>query len=428
MEMEDNSTGSVQSESNYENIIDDAGAAVSAGAEEAAEETDRYSSAADVYKPAVRHHKAKRYLSFILAIVIAMVSGTAGGLITYYLMSRNAPAAEPVMYQTVIRYASEGEQPDAELTCAQVSEMTQNSVVQISTEMIQTSIYMQQYITSGAGSGVILSEDGYIVTNNHVIANATSVSVTLFDGTVYEASVVAADEMTDLAIIKIEASGLKPVILGDSDSVRVGDSVMIVGNPLGELGGSVSHGIISATDRSISVEGKPMVLLQTDAAINPGNSGGAMFNMYGELIGIVNAKSTGSSIDNLGFAIPVSTAKPVIEELLAYGYVRGRAYMGISMVSVNDVFTSMQYRVNEYGVYVTGVVSGSAADKAGVKTGDRIVSIGGYAINTDADVTMALLKFSAGDKTDIVIKRDGKEKSLDIVFDEYVPKKSGSDN
>ena len=187
------------------------------------------------------------------------------------------------------------------------------------------------------------------------MAHSTSISVTLFDGSVYKAVLIASDDLSDLAIIRIDATGLSPVILGDSDTAKVGDSVLIVGNPLGELGGSVSQGIISATDRAITVEGKPMVLLQTDAAINPGNSGGAMFNMYGELIGVVNAKSTGSSIDNLGFAIPVNTAKPIIEQLLDFGYVKGRAYMGISMISVNDVFTSMQYRVNEYGVYVTGV-------------------------------------------------------------------------
>ena len=287
---------------------------------------------------------------------------------------------------------------------------------------------MQQYITSGAGSGVILSEDGYIVTNNHVIENATSIKVTLFDGSVFDAVLVAADDISDLAVIKIEASGLSPVILGDSDSVKVGDCVLIVGNPLGELGGSVSHGIISATDRSITVEGNPMVLLQTDAAINPGNSGGAMFNMFGELIGVVNAKSAGSSIDNLGFAIPVNSAKPIIEQLLAYGYVKGRAYMGISMVSVNDVFTSMQYRVNEYGVYVTGVISGSAADRAGIKTGDRIVSIGGSLISTDLDITKILMNYSAGDRTDIVIKRGGKEMTLDITFDEYIPQKPETSN
>lgn len=415
-------------ENRYDSIIDDAGISVSGESDQNDQTISYDSTRTDIYIPQNGNHNGKKYLSLLLALMIALVSGSAGGLITYHLINRNTSGIEEViMYQSVIRYA-EDDVPDQELTCAQVSEMTQNSVVQITTEKIQTSIYMQQYITSGAGSGVILSEDGYIVTNNHVIENATSIKVTLFDGSVFDAVLVAADDISDLAVIKIEASGLSPVILGDSDSVKVGDSVLIVGNPLGELGGSVSHGIISATDRSITVEGNPMVLLQTDAAINPGNSGGAMFNMFGELIGVVNAKSAGSSIDNLGFAIPVNSAKPIIEQLLAYGYVKGRAYMGISMVSVNDVFTSMQYRVNEYGVYVTGVISGSAADRAGIKTGDRIVSIGGSQISTDLDITKILMNYSAGDRTDIVIKRGGKEMTLDITFDEYIPQKPETSN
>lgn len=411
----------------YENITDDAG--ISGSESEAHREyyNPYVSSSGYETHPKKNLNGISRRMALLLAVVLCLASGSAGALLTLKLMERRDDVPDVVMYQSVVRYDSTQE-ADPELSCAQIAEMTQNSVVQISTEKVQTSIYMQQYITSGAGSGVILSEDGYIVTNSHVIQNATSINVTLFDGSVYKAVLIASDDLSDLAIIRIDAKGLSPVILGDSDTAKVGDSVLIVGNPLGELGGSVSQGIISATDRDITVEGKPMVLIQTDAAINPGNSGGAMFNMYGELIGVVNAKSTGSSIDNLGFAIPVNTAKPIIEQLLDFGYVKGRAYMGISMISVNDVFTSMQYRVNEYGVYVTGVSSGSAADRAGIKTGDRIVSIGDTLINTDLDVTKALMNYSSGEKTEIVVKRDGKEKSLDIVFDEYIPEKTGTVN
>ena len=411
----------------YENITDDAGISSSESESHREYYNPYVSSSGYEIHPHKDRNGISRWMALLLAVMLCLASGSAGALITWKLMGKRDDVPDVVMYQSVVRYDSEQE-ADPELSCAQVAEMTQNSVVQISTEKVQTSIYMQQYITSGAGSGVILSEDGYIVTNNHVIENATSISVTLFDGSVYKAVLIASDDLSDLAIIRIDATGLSPVILGDSDTAKVGDSVLIVGNPLGELGGSVSQGIISATDRDITVEGKPMVLLQTDAAINPGNSGGAMFNMYGELIGVVNAKSTGSSIDNLGFAIPVNTAKPIIEQLLDFGYVKGRAYMGISMISVNDVFTSMQYRVNEYGVYVTGVSSGSAADRAGIKTGDRIVSIGDTLINTDLDVTKALMNYSSGEKTGIVVKRDGKEKSLDIVFDEYIPEKKGTVN
>lgn len=423
----DNRADMAQDDDRYENIADDAGISSSDG--EAQREYYAPGSAGDGYDAPYRrdHTGMKRWAALLLALVLCLVSGASGALLALRLMDKKDSSPDVVMYQSVVRYDN-SQQADPELTCSQVAEMTQNSVVQISTEKIQTSIYMQQYITSGAGSGVILSEDGYIVTNNHVIENSTSITVTLFDGSVYKAVLIASDDLSDLAVIRIDATGLTPVILGDSDTAKPGDSVLIVGNPLGELGGSVSQGIISATDRDITVEGKPMVLLQTDAAINPGNSGGAMFNMYGELIGIVNAKSSGSSIDNLGFAIPVNTARPIIEQLLDYGYVKGRAYMGISMVSVNDVFTSMQYRVNEYGVYVTGVVSGSAADKAGVKTGDRIVSIGDTVVNTDMDVTKALMNYSSGEKAVIVVKREGKEKTLNIVFDEYIPEKKGTVN
>lgn len=365
--------------------------------------------------------KWKNILSYVLAAVLCMSFGAAGGIIGTKLLSPGGAGGSVVLYQSVVRPAEEGEDAPEALNAKQVAEMTSDSVVQITTETIQTSIYMQQYITSGAGSGVILSEDGYIVTNNHVISSSTKITVTLRDGTVYDASLVAADELSDLAVLKIDAEGLTPAVIGDSSLLSAGDSVLVVGNPLGELGGSISHGIISATDRKISVEGIRMTLIQTDAAINPGNSGGAMFNMYGELIGIVNCKSTGSSIDNLGFAIPVNIASPVIRDLIENGYVTGRAYMGVSMISVSDVFTAMQMRVNEYGVYITGVEKGSAAEKAGLKIGDRIISIADQQVSSDYDVQNVLLEYSAGDTVIVRISRGGQEQNIELTLSEYIP-------
>ncbi|WP_442879300.1 S1C family serine protease, partial [Anaerorhabdus sp.] len=222
------------------------------------------------------------------------------------------------------------------LSLQDIIQKAQPSVVEIRTETVSNNFLLQEYVSEGAGSGVIITSDGYIVTNNHVIDNASTINVTLSDGTSYPATLIGKDAATDLAVIKIEATNLTMAVLGNSDGISVGDTVVAIGNPLGRLGGSATDGIISALDREITIDNETMTLLQTNAAVNPGNSGGGLFNSRGELIGIVNAKSSGSDIEGLGFAIPVNDVKTVAEQLINDGYVSNRASMGVYLSEVTQ--------------------------------------------------------------------------------------------
>ncbi|MBQ3870581.1 MAG: trypsin-like peptidase domain-containing protein [Clostridia bacterium] len=304
-----------------------------------------------------------------------------------------------------------------------VAAMTVDSVVEIRTEQIVAGSFLQQYVAKGAGSGVIVTKDGYIVTNNHVIDGATSITVVLRNGKIYEAVLIGKDSVTDIAIVKIDETGLTPATFGSSEKLTVAESVIAIGNPLGSLGGSVTNGIISALARTVTIEDQEMTLMQTTAAINPGNSGGGLFNMSGECIGIVNAKSSGEDIEGIGFAIPSDTAVPIIEDLIKYGYVRGRVMLGVTMLEVNDSYTARRYGLSEFGVYIASVGSGSDAEKAGIKEKDKIVSINGKEISAYSEVKKTIQKFHAGEEAEIVVKRNGETLTLKIVFTEYVPSK-----
>ena len=256
--------------------------------------------------------------------------------------------------------------PVTSINIPSVAALTQNSVVEIRTESVTNSLFLRQFVTEGAGSGVIISEDGYIVTNNHVIQDARAITVALHDGTTYEAQLIATDSKMDIGVIKIEASGLTPAILGDSDSLSVGEPVVAVGNPLGQLGGTVTDGIVSALDREIILNNERRNLLQTNAAINPGNSGGGLFNADGELVGIVVAKSSGEDVEGLGFAIPINDAKPIIEDLIAQGYVGGRVSLGVTALDLTSPQLAAQYGYKTPGVYVQSVVENSSAAAGGL--------------------------------------------------------------
>ena len=318
---------------------------------------------------------------------------------------------------------------DSDMTYAQVAAIVKDSVVEINTEYKTENIWFQ-YTTGGAGSGVILTEDGYIVTNAHVILDnnqqnvADTVTVRLTDGTEYPAEVKAYDTDEDIAIVKIDAKGLKAVKCGDSDKLVVGQELVIVGNPLGELGGTVTNGIVSATEREIQVGGVTMHLIQTNAAVNPGNSGGGMFNMRGELVGIVNAKSSGTGIEGLGFAIPVNKAVSVSEELMTKGYVSGKPMIGVSFEDVtNDAssfffFGSTTSNVKP-GVYVSSLVEGMN-DKV-LKEGDRIIAVNGDEIGSSEDIKAAVSAASIGDKLTFQLYRDGKLMEVKVSVYERTP-------
>ena len=289
-----------------------------------------------------------------------------------------------------------------QLTVSEIAAATSGTVVEIYTESVVNSGRMRQFVTEGAGSGVIISPDGYIVTNNHVIEGSRKITVHLSNGVEYDAVLIGRDSATDLAVIKIDASGLPSATWGDSDSLSVGEPAVAIGNPLGKLGGTVTEGVISALSRNIEIDGQMMTLLQTSAAVNPGNSGGGLFNCYGELIGVVNAKSSGSDIEGIGFAIPANLAKVISGDLTRYGYVPGRIDFGVVLVDVLDPMTAMMYRVSTTGVYVSQTEPDSA-----LQSGDRIISINGKSIESSADVNALLQEHEVGDVLKIAVSRNG---------------------
>lgn len=306
-----------------------------------------------------------------------------------------------------------------ELTLVDIIAMTENSVVEIATETVVNGSIMRQYISEGAGSGVIIREDGYIITAYHVIEDATKIKVTLKNGESYEAKLIGSDSDNDTAILKIEKSGLTAAVMGNSDELKVGQTAIAIGNPLGQLGGTVTTGIISALDREIDLGDTIMNLLQTNAAINPGNSGGALFNSKGELIGITIAKSSGSDVEGLGFAIPINDVKDIVNDILTYGYVKGKIQMGMNLLDVSNVYTAMMYGLNSTGVYVQSVEEDSSAEKAGLKQGDRIVEFAGKNIMTFSELKKEINKHKVGETVEMVVVREGREKTLKIYLSEY---------
>lgn len=287
----------------------------------------------------------------------------------------------------------------------------------ITTESVSTDSWARQYVTNGAGSGVVYSEDGYILTNNHVIEGASSITVTLHDNSTYDATVVAADSQTDVAVLKINASGLTPVTLGDSDSLSVGDLAVVIGNPLGTLAGTATEGIISGLEREITLDGKAMTLLQTSASVNPGNSGGGVFDQYGNLIGLVVAKSSGSDVEGLGFAIPVNTVKAVADSLIKDGYVTGRPALGITIVDLTSASEAMKYGVKVTGVYIKEV-TGESAKSAGLQSGDLIYMIDGSQVKSSDMLIREVQKHKVGDTVTLTIVRDDEMKDIEITLQE----------
>ena len=307
------------------------------------------------------------------------------------------------------------------LTTPEIVAKAQDSVVEIVTEEVVTGSMMQQYISSGAGSGVIITSDGYILTNNHVIDGAETITVTLHNGDSYDATLVGTDDQLDIALLKIEATDLTPATIGSSSDLVVGQTVVAIGNPLGQLGGTVTQGIISALDRSITIDGVTMNLMQIDASINPGNSGGGLFDAQGNLIGIVNAKSTGDDVEGIGFAIPIDDALSIIDDLKEYGYVRGRALIGISMLDITSEEMAWMYRVNYTGCYIYSVTEGTAADEAGLQSGDLIVSVNGTEVSTSTEVKKVLEDLSVGDEVTFVVLRNSRQITVTVTAGEYNP-------
>lgn len=314
----------------------------------------------------------------------------------------------------------------SKMTVQEVTNKTKDSVVEIKTESVSADAWMQQYVTEGAGSGVVMTADGYIMTNNHVIDGASKITVTTSDDKEYEAKLVGTDSITDIAVLKISAKNLTPATYGNSDQLAVGDMAVAIGNPLGELGGTVSAGIISALDRELAIDGKTMTLLQTDASINPGNSGGGLFNGDGQLIGIVVAKSSGSNVEGLGFAIPINKAADVAQQLMDKGYVSDQPSTGMSYAESSQGNGAAQFFGNSQdsqsqsssaAVYIQEV-TGTNAKKAGFQSGDLVYAVDGTRITSFNTLSSIVTSHKVGDKLTYTIVRGNQTKEIKLTLEE----------
>lgn len=291
------------------------------------------------------------------------------------------------------------------------------TVVEISVDKSST-YFGQQLASTSKGSGVVISEDGYIVTNAHVIKDGDGIKVKDANGNIYAAKLIGYDTKTDLAVIKIEANNLKYVTISDSDSLEIGDTAIVIGNPLGN-GISVSDGIISALNKEISIENETMYLIQTNAAVNQGNSGGGLFDINGNLIGIVNAKSGNTSssvsVEGLGYAIPSNTVTKIANDIISNGYVKNRATLGVKISQINQDANGFPK-----GVYVIEVIEGGAAQEADIHVYDRIIELNGKSISTYGELSAALNELNVGDTTTIKVVRNNEELTLEITLKENV--------
>ena len=316
------------------------------------------------------------------------------------------------------------------MTPAEVYASTVNSVVSINCSAVSTNIFGQKVQSASSGSGFVITQDGYIVTNQHVVSGASSVNVTLYNGDTYPATVVGGDSDYDVAVLKIEANGLQAVTLGKSADVNVGDTVMAIGNPLGELTFSMSQGLVSCCDRAINVDGTPFNMIQVDASINPGNSGGPLMNLYGEVVGIVSAKYSSYSdttVEGIGFAIPISDVQTIITDIMENGQVTDKAYMAIKAGSMTEQMAA-QYNIDvTQGVFVYAVEKGGAGEKAGLQLGDVITKLNDTDITSMSDLSMAKKGFKAGDTVTLTVWRGGQEITLSLTFDQQ-PQTTGTED
>ncbi len=352
----------------------------------------------------------KRFSSFLIIFMLIMLSILAGfGGAFLYMNSHSLPLEESILEEGGQKTFLPQKYNEDLGQIPKIYEEVSESVVEITTESVERGGFMGQYISSGAGSGVVYSEDGYLITNNHVIDGANKITVRLKNGEKFEAELMAKDSRSDIALLKIEKTGLKPISFGDSDQIITGQLAVAMGNPLGELGGTITEGIISALDREIVIDNETMTLLQTTAAINPGNSGGGLFDAQGHLIGLVNAKTSGSNIEGLGFAIPSNIVKEVVEQLADYGHVKGRPGLGIVVREISDIRTAEIYRLPGTGLYVEEVNEGRY-----FRQGDKIISFEGQAINKISELRKVLDQSEVGQSVEVVVQRDGKILTLKV--------------
>ena len=399
-----------------------------------------YPHPAGSWQPVPANARRKRSAAGIVGMIaifiaVAVLFTALGGALAYRFLGRFPVPAEttygPLPTQTTeqqstgdngkhwsLADAATREDGNA-LSIMGIAALGKPAVVAINTTVTATDMFGQTGQAEAAGSGFIISADGYIVTNNHVIAEAETITVVMDNGDIYDARMIGADPKTDLAVIKIETAGLPTVYLGTSSDLQVGELAVAIGNPLGELSGTVTAGIISALDRAITLDNQTMNLLQTDAAINPGNSGGPLFNSFGEVIGINTAKTSETGIEGLGFAIPIDHAKPVIEDLINSGYVKGRTRIGIS---TRDITRQMaEYYNLHIGVYVVEITAGSPAAKAGLQAEDIIIAANGLETLTIASLIKVKDSLQPGDEMVLTVMRGNRQMQVTVVLEEEIP-------
>ena len=354
------------------------------------------------YKP----NKFKRFLSNIILVSFSFIFGFLGVVVGHYYTGNNN---DIVVYKNPNNV--EVLNKTSGLSIQEISASNLSSVVEIITETEQS--FFNSFIQTGAGSGVIISNDGYILTNSHVIENANNITVRLANKEEYIATLVGNDLKTDIAVIKIETNDLKPVIIGDSDNLNIGDIVVAIGNPLGQLGGSVTDGIISGINREVILDNYAMNLIQTNAQVNKGNSGGGLFDANGNLIGIVVAKSADVSVEGIGFAIPIVDAMVVAEQIIEHGYVVNRPQLGIYIeeVPIGSSFKS--------GVYISGIIDDSAASHSDLEIGDRIVAVDDIEVSTSIDLSSYLDTKNVDDIIIITVVREERLIKIEVQLKAY---------
>ena len=368
----------------------------------------------------------KRFVKLACAcLACALIGGAVGGVVSWKVLDNNnsTPEATSKPISAGTSGASVSTKPSG---TTDIYSLGCKQAVGITTEVTTTNWFGQTSSSAVSGSGFVVTTDGYIVTNYHVIEAAYQrnykVSVMFYDGKTYDATIVGVEEENDVAVLKIDATGLTPVVVGDSESIHVGEEVYAIGNPLGELAFTMTTGHVSALDRSITTNESTSAInmFQFDAAVNSGNSGGPLYNAEGKVIGIVTAKYSSTGVEGLSFAIPINDAIDIANDLITNGYVTGKAYLGANIDSRYDSVYANYYNMPE-GAYVFSVESGSCAEKCGLAAGDIITKLGGNEVKDFNDLDSAIRSFKAGESAEITVYRKGGYKTLHVVFDESKP-------
>jgi serine protease Do len=390
-------------------------------------------NAAPQSEPPKKKKKGGKARWIALCLVCALVGGVAGGAGVAAFGGMLFPSSTTIYESgrtpTVVNVAKVDGR--TALTVDQVYEANLASVVGVNGD-VTTNFWGQTVRNAVAGSGFVITSDGYILTNYHVIDGVEDLKVTFADGTSYDAVLVGGEEANDVAVLKIDATGLTPVVVGNSSDMKVGEQVVAIGNPLGELTFTLTAGYVSALDRNITMSGGSTInVMQTDAAINSGNSGGPLFNIYGEVIGITNAKysnngdSSSASIEGVGFAIPINDVIDMVTDIMEHGYVTGKPFLG---VQVEDVDSAAQQYGVPAGASVKLITPGYAAEKAGLKEGDIVTAINDTEITSASALTTALKEYKAGDTVSLTVYRNGESQQLQVTLDEKTAESAQAQN